>query len=85
MATIEAAAPAVPATFTIAELSGGTMFTNQVLYIIGELGVADLLTDGARTAEQLAATLGAHAPSLYRVLRAAAMIGVLDEDATGAF
>ena len=85
MTTIQTAAPAVPATFKIAELSGGTMFTNQVLRVVGELGIADMLIDGPRTAEQLAATFGAHAPSLYRILRAAAMLGLFDEDEVGAF
>jgi O-methyltransferase domain len=42
--------------------------------------VADRLADGPRTSEELAAAVGAHAPTLYRLLRALAAVGVLYEE-----
>ncbi|MFI7128852.1 methyltransferase [Nonomuraea sp. NPDC050153] len=44
---------------------------------MAELGVADQLTHGPLNAEELAARCGAHAPSLRRVLRELAGIGVV--------
>ena len=45
-----------------------------------ELGIADLLDGGARSIDELAAATGAHAPTLYRLLRALASIGVFHEE-----
>ncbi|MFF4739514.1 methyltransferase [Streptomyces sp. NPDC001262] len=50
-----------------------------------QLRVPDLLADGSRTARDLAEETGAHADSLYRVLRCAAAIGVLRELPGGLF
>jgi hypothetical protein len=55
------------------------------LYAVAELGVADLLADGPRSAEDLATASGAHAPSLYRVLRFLASEGVFTETNPGWF
>ncbi len=53
---------------------------SQAIYVAATLGVADLLSDGPRTSEALAAETGAHAGSLHRLLRALAAIGVFRED-----
>ena len=45
-----------------------------------ELGLAERLAAGPRTAADLAADVGAHAPSLRRLLRALVAIGVVAED-----
>jgi hypothetical protein len=50
-----------------------------------ELGVADLLEQGPRSPAQLAEELGADAPSLFRVLRLLASVGVFTEDTEGRF
>jgi hypothetical protein len=50
-----------------------------------KLGVPDRLADGPRSAEDLAAATGAHAPSLHRLLRALAAFGVFAEAADGRF
>jgi hypothetical protein len=50
-----------------------------------ELGLADLLAAGPRTAEDLAAQTGAHAPTLRRMLRALASRGVFSEVRPGEF
>jgi hypothetical protein len=46
---------------------------------VAELGVADLVTDGSRSIDDLADATGSHAPSLYRLLRALATHGVFEE------
>jgi hypothetical protein len=57
----------------------------QALHVTAKLGIADLLAAGPRTADDLAAATGTHARALYRLLRAVAPVGVLSEDAAGAF
>jgi hypothetical protein len=52
----------------------------QALRVVAELGVADLLaTKARRSVDELAAETGAHAPSLYRFMRALASCGVFAE------
>jgi hypothetical protein len=58
---------------------------SQAIHVAAALGVADQLADGARDAEDLAAATSAHAPALYRLLRALAAVGVLHEDADHRF
>ncbi|MBD0372031.1 MAG: methyltransferase [Pyrinomonadaceae bacterium] len=52
---------------------------SQSIYVAAQLGLADLLKDGPRTSEQLACATSMHAPSLYRVLRTLAAVGVFEE------
>jgi SAM-dependent methyltransferase len=56
-----------------------------LLYVAAELGLADLLADGPRSSAELAQTLGAHAPSLHRVLRGLVLAGVCSEERDGRF
>ncbi|MEV6285686.1 methyltransferase [Kribbella sp. NPDC051770] len=56
-----------------------------VLATVAELGIADALVDKPLTAAELAETTNVNARALYRVLRAAASIGVFAEDADGRF
>ena len=58
---------------------------SQAIYVAAELGIADLLIDGPRSAEELAAAAEAHAPSLYRVLRLLAGEGIFAESEDGRF
>ena len=51
----------------------------QAVYIAAKLGVADALRNGPKRIEELAKECGADEPSLYRVLRALASIGVFAE------
>jgi hypothetical protein len=55
------------------------------IYAAAKLGIADLLDAGPRTAEELAGPAGVHAPSLYRLLRALAGVGVFTETAPETF
>lgn len=52
---------------------------------ICDLGVADHLTEGPRSVEQLAEATGTHAPSLYRALRALACKEIFTECEPGKF
>jgi hypothetical protein len=58
----------------------GAFRRSQLVYAAAALGLADHLQDGARTAAELAATVGAHERSLARLLRALASEGVLAYD-----
>jgi hypothetical protein len=59
--------------------------TAQAVGVAAQLGIVDHLAAGPRTAADLAAATGTHAPSLYRLLRALASLDVLTEDGEGRF
>ena len=52
---------------------------SRAVYVAAELGIADHLAGGPMTVGQLARATQAHEPSLYRVLRLLASLGVLAE------
>lgn len=58
---------------------GTASFVSAVLYAAAKLGVADHLSSGPRSAAELAGPTGTHAPSLHRLLRSLASLGVLTE------
>lgn len=58
---------------------------SQAIYVAAKLGLADLLQDGTRTSEELACSTSMHAPSLYRVLRTLAAVGVFEETEPNVF
>jgi hypothetical protein len=51
----------------------------RALYVTVKLGIADLLKEGPRSATELAEKTGTHGPSLMRLLRATASLGVFEE------
>jgi hypothetical protein len=53
---------------------------SQALYVAAKLGLADLLKDGQRSADDLASATKTHPKSLHRLLRALASLGVFSED-----
>jgi hypothetical protein len=57
----------------------------QSISVVARLGIADLLDQRPRTCDELAAQCGAHGPSLYRVMRALASLGLFTEDRRGRF
>ena len=57
----------------------------QAIHVAAELGIADLLKDGPKSIDELAATAGAHGPSLYRLLRALASMEIFTEIDQGIF
>jgi hypothetical protein len=68
----------------IAQMAAG-YWLSQALFVAAKLGIADRLTTGGKTSQELATETGAHAPSLYRLLRALASVGVFAEDSQGHF
>ena len=58
---------------------------SQAIHVVATLGIADLLTDGPRTSDDLAAVAEVHPRALYRVLRALAAVGVFHEGEGGSF
>jgi hypothetical protein len=66
------------------QMLGGTA-TTQSIYAAAKLGIADLLADGPRTVEEMARAAGVDAPSLNRLLRALASVGVFAETAPATF
>ena len=66
------------------QVFGGSWIT-QGLWVAAELGIADLLADGPRTAGALAESTKADSGALYRLLRALASVGILARDAQGRF
>ena len=58
-------------------------FSSRALYAAATLDVAGALAGGARNIDDLACATGAHAPSLYRVLRVLASSGIFAEGDDG--
>ena len=52
---------------------------SQAIHVAVVLGIPDLLAEGARPCDELAAATQSHGPTLYRLLRALAGIGILHE------
>lgn len=63
----------------------GDFVTPIALRVIVELRVPDALAGGPRSAEDVASEVGAHGPSLYRVMRALTANGVFHEDRSHRF
>jgi hypothetical protein len=57
----------------------------HAIYLAVQLGIADLVRDGPKSAAELAAATGSHVLSLTRLLRALASSGVFVEPAPGVF
>lgn len=60
-------------------------FYSAALRAVAELGVADLLADGAKSSHELAAATGTSPAHLHRVLRSLAGHGLFAQDAAGRF
>lgn len=59
--------------------------TSQAISVAAKLGVADLLANGAKSADELAQATGAQARPMYRIMRALASVGIFAEDDDGRF
>jgi hypothetical protein len=70
--------PTLPPSALLMNLISGK-FVAQAVSAAAELGLADHLGDAPKAATEVAAAMGAHAPSLQRLMRALAMVGVLVE------
>src|SRR6188768_4052698 len=60
-------------------------WVSQIVYVAAKLSLADHLADGPKSAEDLAGPTGTHAPSLYRLLRGLANLGIFEEQSGGRF
>lgn len=63
---------------TLLQLIQGASVT-QSIYVAAKLGLADLLKDGPRHCDELAAATNTHHDTLYRLLRALASVGIFAE------
>jgi len=61
------------------QIFGGSWIT-QGIYVAAELGIADFLAEGPRSAEELAEQTNTHSGALYRLLRALAVVGIFAQD-----
>ena len=55
-------------------------WVSHIVYVAAELGLADHLANEPRSADELAGPTKTHAPSLHRLLRTLASLGILAED-----
>lgn len=65
------------------QLVSQLLFGKQLFYClsgVARLGVADHMDGAPKSVEEIADAVGAHAPSLYRVMRALASVGVFREE-----
>jgi SAM-dependent methyltransferase len=58
-------------------------WVSHAVRAMADLGLADYLADGPRTADELAQATGTHAPSLARFLRTLAALGLCTTEADG--
>ena len=74
-----------PPQFAMTQMITGAVWVTKSIYVAAELGIADLVANGPKDIETLAAETGTYADSLYRVLRALASLGIFAQDAEGKF
>src|SRR5205823_3252859 len=76
--------PETPPNIILHQMITGSWVT-QAIHVAAELGIADFLSGGPRTAAEIAARVDANADALYRILRALAGIGIFREVDDGRF
>ncbi len=74
----------IPPALQMLQLISG-FWVSRCVYVLAKLGIPDLLKDGPKSAAELASATGAHAPSLFRVLRALAAVDVLTQTSADRF
>jgi len=77
-------APQLPPQAVLIQMLTGRWITHMI-HAAAKLNLADHLAAGPLTPADLAARTRTHAPSLYRLLRALASVGIFAEDAQGRF
>ena len=60
-------------------------WVSHIVYVAAKLSLADHLANGPKSADEIAGKIGAHAPSVYRLMRTLANLGILTEDAKHCF
>ncbi len=73
-----------PPSAQILQLATG-YWLSRAVYVAAQLGIADLLKDGEKSAAELASATQTDPGALYRLLRALASVGVFSESGSGVF
>ena len=60
-------------------------WVSHIVYVAAKLNLADHLAKGPKSADELAGPTRTHAPSLYRLMRTLANLGILTEDVRRCF
>ncbi|MEL6776941.1 MAG: methyltransferase [Cyanobacteria bacterium J06597_16] len=60
-------------------------WVSKTVYVAAKLGIADLLSEGPKSSTELAAATQTDAPSLFRLLRALASLGIFTETEPSCF
>jgi len=77
--TASASAAEPPAHVQVIQMAT-SLWVSRAVYAAARLGLADLIGSGQKTADELARNTNAHAPSLYRLMRTLASVGLLTEN-----
>lgn len=64
---------------------GTAYWVSKILFATAKLGLADQLTAEPKSAAEIAGSLGVHAPSLHRLMRTLASLGILSEQSNSRF
>jgi hypothetical protein len=80
----KSSAPTPPPHVGMLQILGGAHIAGAVA-CLAQMGIPDLLEAGPKSTEELAAEIGAEPLALYRLMRATACVGVLNEGADGKF
>ncbi len=80
----QSSAIAVPPHAQLIQMSSG-YWVSKVIYAAAKLGLADHLAAAPQTAAELAGPTHTHAPSLHRLMRTLASLGLLTENAEQRF
>lgn len=74
----------IPPPLAMLQLISG-FWVARCIYVAAKLGIPDLLADGPKSLEELAAATKTHAPSLFRVLRALVPFGIVSQNEDSRF
>ena len=80
----QAKVEALPSHVQLIQMGTG-YWVSRIVYAAAKLGLADHLAGGPKSAEELAGPTHTHAPSLHRLMRALAGVGVLSEEVSHRF
>lgn len=85
MSTQDTVPPGGPPFMELMRLLWPGAMAVQAVHVAASLGIADLVAQGPKTAQELAAATNNHAPSLGRLLRALTSLGIFHEDGAGRY
>ena len=74
----------IPPSIALQRMLAGAWISSAIA-LASKLGVADLLADGPKALDELAEATSSHPPSLFRLLRALASVGIFQEAEDGRF